>query len=83
MPRYSLTSQADVDLDDIVQYIAKDNVAAALSIDERLTQIFEMLADKLLRRKQGELEIPYGVAIACAALIALYEPFVNHFGVNA
>ncbi len=42
-----------------------------------------MLADKLLRRKQGELEIPYGVAIACAALIALYEPFINHFGVNA
>jgi len=45
MLKYSLTSQADVDLDDIVEYIAKDNVEAALAIDERITKIFEMLSD--------------------------------------
>lgn len=42
-----------------------------------------MLIDKLVRRKSGDLEIPYGVAIACGALIALCEPYINHFGVNA
>lgn len=31
----------------------------------------------------GQIEVPYGVAIAIAALFALHEPLFNHFGVNA
>ncbi|MEI9849547.1 MAG: prepilin peptidase [Sphingomonas sp.] len=39
-----------------------------------------MVADKWLRRTKQPLEIPYGVAIAIAALITLREPIINHFG---
>ncbi len=45
MTRYKLTSRADIDLDEIMEYIAADNMEAALSIDDRFTQIFEMLAE--------------------------------------
>jgi prepilin peptidase CpaA len=40
-----------------------------------------MVAEKKLRRRRGEaLEIPYGVAIAIAALLVLREPIFNQFG---
>ena len=40
-----------------------------------------MLIEKKLRRTQGApLEIPYGVAIAIAALWVLREPIFNQFG---
>ena len=39
-----------------------------------------MVADKLLRRRSGALEVPYGVAIVIAALLVLREPLINHFG---
>lgn len=42
-----------------------------------------MLIERAVRRKTGQIEVPYGVAIAIAALIALREPLFNHFGVNA
>lgn len=32
-----------------------------------------------LRRREGVPEIPYGVAIACGALLLLGEPIVKHF----
>lgn len=38
-----------------------------------------MLAERALARKTGVLEIPYGVAIAFAALFALREPLLNQF----
>lgn len=41
------------------------------------------LVDRTVRRQTGDIEIPYGVAIAIAALLALREPLFNHFGVNA
>lgn len=44
MAKYSLTSQADVDIDEIVEYIALDDLVAALSVDQRITSTFEMLA---------------------------------------
>ena len=39
-----------------------------------------MLEKRLRRPNQAALEIPYGVAIAIAALIVLREPIINHFG---
>lgn len=38
-----------------------------------------MLAEQRWRRREGPLEIPYGVAIAFAALLALREPILNQF----
>ena len=39
-----------------------------------------LVADKWIRRGGKPLEIPYGVAIAIAALVVLREPIINHFG---
>jgi prepilin peptidase CpaA len=38
-----------------------------------------MLADKLLMKKKQLPEIPYGVAIAMAALLTIREPILNQF----
>lgn len=42
-----------------------------------------LLIERAIRHRTGQIEVPYGVAIAIAALIALREPLFNHFGVNA
>ena len=42
-----------------------------------------LLIERVIRHRTGQIEVPYGVAIAIAALIALREPLFNHFGVNA
>jgi prepilin peptidase CpaA len=42
-----------------------------------------LLIERVMRQRTGQIEVPYGVAIAIAALIALREPLFNHFGVNA
>lgn len=39
-----------------------------------------MLIDHRLRRPSGELEVPYGVAIAAAGLLVINEPILNQFG---
>jgi prepilin peptidase CpaA len=39
-----------------------------------------LLVEKWIRRRGSTPEIPYGVAIAIAGLIALREPLFNHFG---
>lgn len=39
-----------------------------------------MLAERRLRRSEGAVEVPYGVAIAAAGLLALREPILNQFG---
>jgi prepilin peptidase CpaA len=39
-----------------------------------------LVAEKWVRRGGKPLEIPYGVAIAIAALLVLREPIINHFG---
>lgn len=36
-----------------------------------------MLVDRRMRRATGAVEVPYGVAIAIAALLALREPILN------
>lgn len=38
-----------------------------------------MLADRWLRKREGLVEIPYGVAIAMAMLLVLREPIFNQF----
>lgn len=38
-----------------------------------------MLFDHRFRKRSGNPEIPYGVAIAIAGLIGLREPLLNHF----
>jgi prepilin peptidase CpaA len=42
-----------------------------------------LVIDHSVRRRTAQIEIPYGVAIALAALIVLREPLFNHFGGNA
>ena len=42
-----------------------------------------LLIERALRHRTAQIEVPYGVAIAIAALITLREPLFNHFGVNA
>jgi len=39
-----------------------------------------LVGEKWIRRGGKPLEIPYGVAIAIAALLVLREPIINHFG---
>ncbi len=38
-----------------------------------------MLAERRLRRSEAPIEVPYGVAIAIAGLLALREPLLNQF----
>lgn len=38
-----------------------------------------MLIDKWLRRQSGQPEVPYGIAIAIAALLTIREPILNQF----
>ncbi|MEG3178605.1 prepilin peptidase [Sphingomonas sp. RB3P16] len=39
-----------------------------------------LLVERSIRHRSAEIEVPYGVAIAMAALFALREPLFNHFG---
>ncbi len=36
-----------------------------------------MLVEQRLRRREGNIEIPYGVAIAFAAIVTIHEPILN------
>ena len=45
MAKYIITRQAEQDIDEILVYIAADNLDAALSFNDRLTHLFEMRAD--------------------------------------
>jgi prepilin peptidase CpaA len=38
-----------------------------------------LVIERAVRRKTSAIEVPYGVAIAIAALISLPEPFLNQF----
>ncbi len=51
----------------MVMAIAGGAVTLAIMIDHRI------------RRSEGPPEVPYGVAIAAAGLLALGEPILNHF----
>ena len=39
-----------------------------------------LIRHRLARRPRGQLEIPYGVAIAFGGLWLISEPFLNQFG---
>lgn len=54
------------------------NMLIVMSIAGGALTIVFLLDHKLLRR-EGAIEIPYGVAIALAGLLALREPLVNQF----
>ena len=45
MGKYRIIPSAKKDIEEILVYIAGNNLDAALSLDSRLTDIFEMLAD--------------------------------------
>jgi toxin ParE1/3/4 len=60
MPKYHLSSQADIDLTEIVDFIAKDNIDAALAVDARFTDMFEMLGQSpKIGKERADLE--YGL----------------------
>ncbi|SEL30844.1 prepilin peptidase CpaA [Sphingomonas palmae] len=54
------------------------NMLIVMSIAGGALTVVFLLDHKLLRR-EGAIEIPYGVAIALAGLLALREPLVNQF----
>ena len=39
-----------------------------------------MMIEHRWRKSESPLEIPYGVAIAIAAIVVFYQPNLNHFG---
>ena len=45
MSNYIITPQAEKDIDEILLFIAADNLEAAIAFNERLTNRFEFLAD--------------------------------------
>ena len=45
MANYVISRPAQTDIDEIVAYIAEDNLDAALAFEARLTQLFRMLAN--------------------------------------
>lgn len=45
MPKYVISQRAEEDIDEILAYIAADSVAAAISLNDRFTHLFEMFAD--------------------------------------
>lgn len=45
MGKYVITRQAQEDIDEILVYIAADNLNAAISFNDRLVELFELLAD--------------------------------------
>ncbi|WP_298812980.1 prepilin peptidase [uncultured Sphingomonas sp.] len=54
------------------------NMLIVMSLAGGALTLAFLLEHKLLRR-EGAIEIPYGVAIAFAGLLALREPLVNQF----
>lgn len=52
MAKYIITRPAEEDIDEILTYIATDNLDAALSFNDRLTELFEMLADNNMAGRQ-------------------------------
>ena len=38
-----------------------------------------MILDHAIARRRSPIEVPYGVAIAIAALLTISEPILNHF----
>jgi len=57
MPKYIITREADDDISEILGFIAADNFNAAMSLYDRLIEIFEMLADnKFAGRERPELK---------------------------
>lgn len=57
MPDYIITPEADEDIDEILRYIAEDNLEAAVAFSDRLTNLFGLLAaNKKIGRERPEIE---------------------------
>ncbi|MBP6002441.1 MAG: type II toxin-antitoxin system RelE/ParE family toxin [Pyrinomonadaceae bacterium] len=57
MSKYIITREAEVDISEILAFIAADNFDAALNLYDRLIELFEMLADnKFAGRERPELK---------------------------
>ncbi len=57
MADYIITRQAESDIDEILAYIAADNLDAAISFNERLIYLFQMFAQSVdAGRERPELK---------------------------
>lgn len=57
MARYQITRHAREDIDEILAFIAADNLDAALKLGDRLIELFELLADNSkIGRPRAELK---------------------------
>jgi toxin ParE1/3/4 len=57
MADYIVTPNAEKDIDEILLFIAADNLEAAIAFNERLSNLFEMLADNTkMGRERPELK---------------------------
>lgn len=57
MADYIITPQAEKDIDEILSYIAADNLDIAIAFQDRLTGCFEMLAENpKIGRERAELK---------------------------
>lgn len=57
MANFIITPRAEKDIDDILVFIATDNLDAAITFSDRLTALFEMLADNAkIGRARPELK---------------------------
>jgi len=55
--RFIITTPALRDVDEILRYISEDNPEAALSLYDRLLQLFELLAENpMIGRERPELQ---------------------------
>ncbi len=57
MAKYIIARQAREDIDEILAYIAADNLDAAIALNDRLTELFEMLVNYTkIGRERPELK---------------------------
>ncbi|MCU0240004.1 MAG: type II toxin-antitoxin system RelE/ParE family toxin [Pyrinomonadaceae bacterium] len=58
MANYIITPHAEKDIDDILMFIAAENIDAAISFQMRLENLFELLADNpKIGRERNEIKL--------------------------
>jgi plasmid stabilization system protein ParE len=76
MAAYTVTEQAQQDIENIVVYIAEDNITAALSVENDLYEAFQLLADnpKIGFLRPEWTEKPYRFKTVRKHYIIAYKP---------
>lgn len=73
MAKYSTTTRADKDVDEIVDYVAVRNVGAAIELDRSIYNVFDMLADNPeAGRERSELKADLR-SFPCGSYIVFYR----------